>query len=146
MARELYSVDQVAELLGLHVRTVRNYVRDGRLNAVRIGKQYRISREDLETFTGHPDVLPERDTVRTERHVEVSSIVQVDAISRADADRMSSLLMGATAHRREDMRPLRVETAYDEERARMKVVVLGDLAASAELLRLIEPLVGANDD
>ena len=39
MSQELYSVEQVAEHLGLHVRTVRNYVRDGRLKAVRIGKR-----------------------------------------------------------------------------------------------------------
>ncbi len=52
MTQELYSVEQVAERLGLHVRTVRNYVRDGRLKAVRIGKQYRIAREDLDALTG----------------------------------------------------------------------------------------------
>ena len=45
--QDLYSVEQVAAQLGLHVRTVRNYVRDGRLKAVRIGKQYRIAREHL---------------------------------------------------------------------------------------------------
>ena len=52
--RELYSVGEVAELLGLHVRTVRNYVREGRLKAVRIGKQYRISKEDFAALTGRP--------------------------------------------------------------------------------------------
>ncbi|MEW2439811.1 helix-turn-helix domain-containing protein, partial [Streptomyces caniferus] len=54
MTDSLYSVEQVAERLGLHVRTIRNYVRDGRLPAVRIGKQYRIAHEDLEAFTGRP--------------------------------------------------------------------------------------------
>ena len=46
------SVEQVAESLGLHVRTVRDYVRGGRLKAVRIGKQYRIARADLDALTG----------------------------------------------------------------------------------------------
>jgi excisionase family DNA binding protein len=50
----MYSVEQVAERLGLHVRTVRSYVREGRLKAVRIGKQYRIAGEDLATMTGRP--------------------------------------------------------------------------------------------
>jgi DNA-directed RNA polymerase specialized sigma24 family protein len=31
MTQQYYSVDQVAELLGLHVKTVRAYVREGRL-------------------------------------------------------------------------------------------------------------------
>jgi excisionase family DNA binding protein len=48
----LYSVEQVADRLGLHVRTVRNYVREGRLKAVRIGKQYRIAADDLAAMTG----------------------------------------------------------------------------------------------
>ncbi len=54
MSEELYSVEQVAERLGLHVRTVRSYVREGRLKAVRIGKQYRIGQADLEALTGRP--------------------------------------------------------------------------------------------
>ena len=46
MGSDLYSVEQVAELLGLHVRTVRNYVRDGRLKeaiALSSAKEYRYS-------------------------------------------------------------------------------------------------------
>ncbi len=59
MDKELYSVEQVAERLGLHVKTVRNYVREGRLKAVRIGKQYRIARQDLEAMTGRSEPAPE---------------------------------------------------------------------------------------
>ncbi|HEX2286751.1 MAG TPA: helix-turn-helix domain-containing protein, partial [Mycobacterium sp.] len=54
MAEHLYSAEDVAQRLGLHVRTVRGYVRDGRLKAVRIGKQYRIRHADLEAFVGTP--------------------------------------------------------------------------------------------
>ncbi len=34
----LYTVDQVAERLNLHAKTVRRYIRGGRLKAKRIGK------------------------------------------------------------------------------------------------------------
>ncbi|PZF97931.1 DNA-binding protein [Micromonospora deserti] len=126
-------------MLGLHVRTVRNYVREGRLAAVRIGKQYRIAHEDLEAFTGRPASAGE--TVRRHRHVEVSSIVQIDAISAETAHRVTTLLMGASASRRSGEAPLRVETAYDEERGRMKVIVLGSLSDSAQLLEYINTVV-----
>lgn len=139
MESQLYSVDQVADLLGLHVRTVRKYVRDGKLRAVRIGKQYRIAHEDLEALTGRP--APQPEAVRRHRHVEVSSIVEIDAISPETADRVAHLLMAAPANRHAGDAPLRVETAYDQERGRMKVIVLGGLGDSARLLEYVSAVI-----
>lgn len=51
-AEQWFSVDEVAQALGLQPRTVRNYIRDGRLPAVRIGKQYRIAAADFAALTG----------------------------------------------------------------------------------------------
>jgi excisionase family DNA binding protein len=133
MPQELYSVEQVASRLGLHVRTIRNYVRDGRLKAVRIGKQYRIAREDLEAFTGTTAAALEVD--EQTRHIEASSIVHIDAIDRAGADRISTHVMGSL--NQSGIGRLRAETVYDEDRAVLKVIILGDLAPTAELLRLI---------
>jgi excisionase family DNA binding protein len=137
MSRELYSVDQVATQLGLHVRTVRNYVRDGRLKAVRIGKQYRIAREDLETLTRPPAAAAgtERDTPR--RHVEVSSIVQIEAIGVDAASRVTNALMAAAKGRPEGDEPLRVDTIYDQERACLKVIVTGGVTTTATLLKFM---------
>jgi excisionase family DNA binding protein len=133
---QLYSVDQVADRLGLHVRTVRNYVRTGRLKAVRIGKQYRIAREDLEAFTGHPAAVPDPEASRLAQ-VDVSSVVQIDAISAAEASRVTNTLMAAAAGDRDGDQPLRIEAIYDDERDRLKIIVLGGLAASTELLKLL---------
>ncbi|MFC4120919.1 helix-turn-helix domain-containing protein [Nonomuraea zeae] len=129
---EQYTVDQVADLLGLHVKTVRNYVRDGRLPAVRIGKQYRISKLDLAEFAGLPEVAPAR------RHAEVSSIVQVDGIDRREMDRLSTMVMSSLAG---EPHGLRVEFVYDEGRAHLKIIVLGGLEASAQVLRIVDAMV-----
>src|ERR1700726_2645852 len=100
MPQDLYSVEQVADLLSLHVRTVRNYVREGRLKAVRIGKQYRIAGEDLAAMTGRPASSFDREPVPRHRHAEVSSIVEIDVVSPDTADRVMSLLGGAYNSRR----------------------------------------------
>ncbi|MEU7157948.1 helix-turn-helix domain-containing protein [Streptomyces chrestomyceticus] len=138
MNDRFYSVDQVAELLGLHVRTVRSYVRDGRLAAVRIGKQYRIAHEDLEAFTGRPVPAAPEEPAGQRRHSEVTGVVEIDAVDARTADRLSTLLTSAAAHRGPDDRPLRIETVYDPERARMKVVILGGLADTARLFDYME--------
>jgi excisionase family DNA binding protein len=140
MAQKLFSVEQVAERLGLHVRTVRNYVRDGKLKAVRIGKQYRIAQEDLEAFTGRPMEASVRETVRRSRHVEVSSIVEIDAISPDLAGRMTNGILAAAGGRHKDGaagEPVRIDTRYDEERARLKVIVTGGITTTTNLLGMI---------
>lgn len=141
MEEELYTVDQVASLLGLHVKTVRGYVRDGRLKAVRIGKQYRINRADLTEFTGGATPAPARETVTRHRHVEVSSIVQIDAISAATASRISLSLTGAANSRTHDGTRLRIDTVYDEERASLKLILLGGLEDVAELLKMVNMIL-----
>lgn len=125
MSQELYSVEQVASLLNLHVRTVRNYVREGKLNAVRIGKQYRIAREDIEAMTGS-SLAPE--PVTRHRYIEVSSIVEIDAIGQELAMRLMNALTAIAKGRPEGEQPFRVETLYYEDRARMKVILSGSIS------------------
>lgn len=132
MSQELYSVEQVAERLGLQVRTVRAYIRAGRLKAVRIGKQYRITRGDLEALTGRP----EADAMPT-RHLEVSAIVEMEGVGLDASIRLSNSLMATLNGRRAGDPPLRAETLHDPARQRMKFVLLGDPGVVADLLKLI---------
>jgi excisionase family DNA binding protein len=135
MTDELYSVEQVATRLGLHVRTVRNYVRDGKLKAVRIGKQYRITREDLETLTGHPAAAPASDS--QSRHADVSSIVQIEGVGFDAAGRITNALMAAAKGRPDADEPLRIDTIYDRERSRLKVILSSSIDTTASLLKFI---------
>jgi len=139
--QDLYSVEQVAAQLGLHVRTVRNYVRDGRLKAVRIGKQYRIAREHLEAFTGHRAAAPATEIETQLRRVDVSSIVEVEAIGFDAASRVTNTLMAAAKGRSESDGPLRIHTIHDRDRSRLKVILIGSIAATTSLLRLIATLL-----
>jgi len=44
------TVEQVAESLQVHWQTVLNYIKSGKLEAVKLGKGYRISAESLDKF------------------------------------------------------------------------------------------------
>jgi excisionase family DNA binding protein len=136
----LYSLEQVAERLGLQVRTVRSYVRGGRLKAIRIGKQYRVTREALEELAGP---TPARDAAPRHAQVEVSSVIQLDAVSQDTAHRVTHHLVGAAKASDSNSSPLRVETIYDQERAQMKVIVIGSLPDAADLFRLLSVLLEA---
>ncbi|TDQ54233.1 helix-turn-helix domain-containing protein [Actinorugispora endophytica] len=137
MPQRLYSVEQVAELLGLHVRTVRGYVRDGRLKAARIGKQYRIAREDLESFTGAPVSPPAREPL----HAEASATVRIDGVDPETASRLATLLTASAGSRDHDGRDLHVKVVHDAERAVLRIVVLGGPGDTSALLGLAAALV-----
>ena len=142
MAQDLYSVEQVAELLGLHVKTVRHYVRDGKLKAVRIGKQYRIARSDLETLTGQSAASLEKPAVRREHHIEVSSVVHIDAVSKDTAYRLTTFLTSSVGGRPAGDARVRIDTIYDEERAVLKIIISGSIDTTTTLLRAVASLAG----
>jgi excisionase family DNA binding protein len=134
MPEDLYSVEQVADLLGLHVKTVRGYVREGRLKAVRIGKQYRIAGEDLAAMTGRPLASFRPEPVRRERHIEVSSIVEIDAVSPETANRLTNSLMASASG-------IRIESIYDAQRGRMKIILVGSMDTNATYFKFINAIL-----
>ena len=139
MTSSLYSAEQVAAMLNLHVKTVRRYVRDGRLKAKRIGKEYRITRADLEAFAG--EVRPaEKDVPRT-RHVIASSIVDVDAISPKESDRVTTMIMASLNARRGEGDFPRVDSIYYPEQGRLRVTITASLVLTCELIQMIDVLL-----
>jgi excisionase family DNA binding protein len=120
-----YSLDDVADRLGLHVRTVRSYVREGRLGAVRIGKQYRVSDADLRALTG----VSSRSS--GPRRVEATSVLDVDGIDSEAAERLVALVRGLP----KGPRAPHVDVVHESDR--LKVIVVGSVEANAELLRFV---------
>jgi excisionase family DNA binding protein len=49
---EMLTVEDVAKQLKVHIKTVRHWIKTGELEAMDIGRGYRISRADLHAFIG----------------------------------------------------------------------------------------------
>ena len=129
----LCTVDYAAEQLKVHPKTVLRFIHEGRLPATRLGKSFRIHRRDLEIFAGFParDIAPVEPTV-------VTCIVDISGITVADARRWARDLPTALNARPVDGPPIRPEIVHDEERSRLKVVLVGFPAAVAHLMKLIQ--------
>ena len=59
---KLYSCDDIAKRYSVQIMTVWDWIRKKKLSAIKIGKEYRVSEEDLKAFEN------ERRTVREEKH------------------------------------------------------------------------------
>jgi excisionase family DNA binding protein len=137
----LLSVDQVAEILKLHVRTVRNYVRDGRLKATRIGKQYRIALGDLESFTGGPVESHDDRVLAPGGRVQVSSVFTVEGVTPTLANRLTTSLIATSNGPRAPGQWLSITTAYDVEFDRLRILMASDLPTLRSYLPLIEAVL-----
>jgi len=139
MTTNLYTADEVAGVLNLHVKTICRYVHDGRLKARRIGKEYRIARADLDDFAGETraDDAP---VVRT-RHVLASSIVDIDAISPDESHRVTTMIMASLNSRKGEADFPRVDSIYYPEQGKLRVTITASPVLTCELLRMINALL-----
>lgn len=133
------SPEEVAEVLNLNVRTIRRYIREGRLSATRIGKQYRIAAADFQAFVGREPQAQAAVPSRS-RRVIVATTVDVHAISPSDGDRVAAMLSGAfsAGHGRSGAR---LESIYYAEQAVLRVVINADLGFTSAVLGLIDTVL-----
>jgi excisionase family DNA binding protein len=143
--KQLFTVDEVAERLNLHVKTVRRFIREGRLPAKRIGKEYRITHSALDEFAGTSAGSPNGAIART-RQILVSSIVDVDAISPEDSQRITTLTMAGLNARRGEPDFPRVDSVYDADRGRLRIMITASPTLTCDLLRIIAALAESNRD
>lgn len=48
---EVYTLKEIEDLLQVTRRTLYNWIKDGKLKAFRIGKEWRVRKEELDRFT-----------------------------------------------------------------------------------------------
>ncbi|MCV3205716.1 helix-turn-helix domain-containing protein [Mesorhizobium sp. YC-39] len=135
MSSPLFTVEQVAEQLVLHPKTVLRYIRDGRLQATRIGKSYRIARAELDAFAG-----TESGHSSEVKDVRTTCIVDIPHTSPERAERTAAFLnsaamAGGTA-------PLHINTAFDPLAKTLKVVLIGSPSDTAKLLEMLQLQLG----
>lgn len=133
---ELLSVDDVAERLQLRPRTIREYIRSGRLRATRIGKQYRIRVEDL-------DLIQHVRSTRVDGEPVISATiaVRIEAADHRQEERVFSLLnvVGGSPG-------VALQVARDPEAGVVQVVATGSLTAALDVLTRISNAMEATDD
>lgn len=132
--KNFYTAEDVASLLDLNVRTVRRYIREGRLKAARVGKQYRIAGADLSEFVGLDTAS---DMPQQARHALASSIVDIDGVDGTAASRISTLVQ-AVPMTAGNTGTGRVDCLYYEDAQRLRIAINADLGFTTSLLRLIE--------
>lgn len=133
MSASLVTVEQAAEHLHLHPKTVLRYIRDGRLPAKRVGKSYRIARTGLDAFSGVASAQSE-----AAAGIRATCIVDIPDISVDTAERLATFLQSAAMASPADTPSLHLQTAFDPLAKSMKVVVIASPSNAAGLLEMLQ--------
>lgn len=148
MDKNYYTVEEVAGLLSLHPKTIRRYIREGRLEAKRIGKSYVIHGHALSLFTESPqhaksdtaEVDETATTICTQKHVRVSSVVDIDAVDTEDSMRITNTLLAAMNARPAEMEHVRLDSRYDNVQRQLRILLWGPPIFIATMLQAVETL------
>lgn len=135
MSSALLTVEQAAQQLRLHVKTVLRYIREGRLPATRVGKSYRIEKARLDSFAGIVGNAVAGDARAT-------CIVDLSGVTPEEAQSISSFLQSAAIAGSHGDAPLHLETAHDPLSRSLKLVVIGSPGRTAAVLQILELKLG----
>ncbi|WP_338720005.1 helix-turn-helix domain-containing protein [Devosia sp. XK-2] len=129
MSSDFLTVEAAAAILQMHPKTVLRYIREGRLRATKLGKQYRLLRSDLNAFAGA--------SAPGDGQARVTSIVDVQNVDSLTLQRLTAVLLGAAHGKDTATTSLSVDIAHDAARDSAKVIIVGSPDDAATLLKLV---------
>jgi len=149
MINKYYSVDEIAELLKIHPKTIQRYIREGRLKANKVGKSWRVSGHDLSTFTeggseSFSDLtLPGRSDENSE--IKVSAVIDIPVSNTDAAVRIANTLTAISNSKPSEYGASSVQTQFLMPEKVMRVMVWGGLSYSQFILESIEALTNQKE-
>lgn len=157
MEDKFYTIDQVAELLGMHHKTIRKFITEGRLGASKVGKQWRISGHDLSIFMEKNNVKMGNKRINEELNVDysttgegedaisnrmnVSTVVDIKETEKNEYIRISNTLIAIANCKDPQVGKSTVNIKYDEKDKRLRIILWGSVKFIENMLSTISMLV-----
>ena len=151
MEDKLYTINQVAEILDLHHKPIRNFISQGKLKAGKVGKQWRVSEADLnellksdeggakeeEDIAFSAPALPPK---AGKKKVSVSTVVDLEQVGKEQYERISNTLIAIMNVRDPMMENSSINMKYNEKEKKFKILLWGKIGFMEEMLSVISIL------
>lgn len=161
MENKFYTVDQIAEILGMHHKTIRKFITEGKLRANKVGKQWRISGHDLSNFMENNNVkvinktevdnekiefsTSEIDINKKVNKINISTVVDINEVNMDEYRRISNMLLAVLNSKDSKLNNSTINMKYYQKENNLKVMLWGDLEFTKEMLDFISILTQKND-
>ncbi len=161
MENKFYTIDQIAELLGMHHKTIRKFISEGTLGASKVGKQWRISIHDLNVFMEKNNVRMDNEKVEEElniehsnagegaqtisRRINVSTVVDINGTEKDEYIRISNTIIAIANCKDQEMGKSTTHLKYDEKDKRLRVILWGSVKFTENMLNVITMIIEQTD-
>ncbi len=141
----MYTVQELAEILSLHPKTVQRFIREGKIKATKIGREWRVRNEDLRDFA-HAELSATRAeepraTTRLADRVQVTAVIELDEGHSSEVSRISNSLLAALNSKDPCFGEARYDLVYHPEIRKARFVVHGTPLFIRTLLELVDVLL-----
>ncbi len=157
MEDQFYTIDKIAEILGMHHKTIRKFITEGKLGANKVGKQWRISGHDLSIFMEKNNVSINNKKISEESNIDfltngevkdtknqkvnVSTVVDINDVDKEEYFRISNTLIALMNCKDSKMGKSTINMKYDEKVNRLRVLLWGNVSFIEGMLSSISMLV-----
>lgn len=138
-------------MLGMHHKTIRKFINEGKLRANKVGKQWRISSHDLSLFMEDNDVSVKSKNESENTAIEItmgdidskiskiniSTVIDIMDVDNEGYRRISNTLLALMNSRDSKMNNSNLNLKYYEKERNLKILLWGDLEFSKEMLDFI---------
>lgn len=157
MEDTLFTIDHIAQQLGMHHKTIRKFITEGKLNASKVGKQWRISTHDLRAFMEKNNVKMGNEEINEElnldystvgkeidniqKKVNVSAVVDMNEIDKDQYIRVSNTLIAVANCKDPEIGRSTIHIKFDEKDKRVRVILWGSIKFIENMLSTISMLL-----
>ena len=145
MPETYYTVEQIANMLDIHPKTIQRYIREGKLRAVKLGKSWRVTGHDLSTFTesgGTSGAPPAYGGQRAGLSATASSVVDIDIHSRDEAIRIMNTLTAVQNAKPPEYGRSSLHIQFIEAEFKVRITLWGGIPFMAAMLDAVAMLTG----
>lgn len=161
MEEKFYTIDQIAEILGMHHKTIRKFITEGKLRANKVGKQWRIAGHDLSIFMENNNVnISNKNEIEDEKmefsnsnvdvnnkinKISVSTVVDINEVDMNEYMRISNMLIAVMNSKDSKMSNSTINIKHYPKERNLKVMLWGDTEFTKEMLEIISILTQSDN-
>ena len=160
MKEKFYTIDQIAEILGMHHRTIRKFITEGKLRANKVGKQWRISGHDLSLFMEDNNVnIKSNNKLENEKiefstgdidsnnktnKINISTVIDINEVDMDEHKRISNMLLALMNSKDSKISNSTINIKYYKNDKNLKVMLWGDIEFTNVMLDFISTITNTN--